>query len=130
MSDSHNTQLFDDLLRHSLIIESLRATLEQMLANSYIRKDMAGKLLKEASEQYRLLIMENTYFLPRHYIFGQLQHYKFGKTTRILTIKNPIIHFYANEDEIPGRFSKNFKHKKYMCICRQRLYVALRYIWY
>ncbi|KAK1932836.1 hypothetical protein X943_001011 [Babesia divergens] len=101
MGDLSGEVLFEHLLQRSHVLESLALTLEQMLAGSYISKNTADKIMKEASCQYRRLLQSSKSNYPSHYIVGHLQQYKQSGTEWTFSVANPVISLCVNNTH-PG----------------------------
>lgn len=50
MDDSTHSNIFNTLIERSIVLESLKDTLDQMVDGFYIRKEASDKILKEASK--------------------------------------------------------------------------------
>ncbi|KAK2196384.1 hypothetical protein BdWA1_001627 [Babesia duncani] len=96
-ADEANVAAFEEHLKKSLVIDSLRIALDELLSGCFIRKDVADSILQEACLQYRTLLMSNTLFLPSHYMVGHLEHYRHSSEAWTLTVKDPVIALCVND---------------------------------
>ncbi|KAF5153301.1 hypothetical protein TpMuguga_04g02110 [Theileria parva strain Muguga] len=102
MDDSTHSNIFNTLIERSIVLESLKDTLDQMVDGFYIRKEASDKILKEASKQFAMVLYGSKFLLPKFYVFGQLAQYNYFNQTWVFNIKNPLMFQCLDPGNIQG----------------------------
>ncbi|CAG9472591.1 conserved Plasmodium protein, unknown function [Plasmodium vivax] len=88
---------FDEKFAHSILLESLKEALKQMIDEFYVEKEIGLKIYKEACANVRKEILENSSQLSDVHISGQMKSYYCRNDVWTFFFKNSLFKIIKNK---------------------------------
>ncbi|KAI4835194.1 transcription initiation factor IIA subunit 2 [Plasmodium brasilianum] len=99
---------FDEKFANSILLESLKEALKQMIDEFYVEKEIGIKIYKEACMNMKKEILENSSQLSDVNIGGQLKSYYCRNDVWTFFFKNSL--FKITKNKKPKNTSKDYKN--------------------
>ncbi|GAW83871.1 hypothetical protein, conserved [Plasmodium gonderi] len=99
---------FDEKFSHSILLESLKEALKQMIDEFYVEKEIGLKIYKEACMNVKKEIQENSAQLSDVHLSGKMKSYYCRNDVWTFFFKNPLFKIIKNKKT--KNTSKDYKN--------------------